>query len=209
VATDPKRPYHHGDLRAALLRTAREMVEEGGVEQFSLAAAARRIGVSPRAPYRHFADRDALLTAAAAEASAELAELIEAAVDDHDGDPVEQLAAGADAYVRYAKDRAAGFDLIYRSALGKTADPELLQARRRISDLLLRPAMAAAPEPAVGTDLLENVWCLMHGYAALQRDGFFRDRAAGHPRHPVPRVEAAVRTLARGYTGREAAPAST
>src|SRR6202022_4802729 len=67
-------PYHHGDLRAACLRAAMELLEEGGPSALSLRAVARRAGVSPAAPYRHYADRDALISAVGAVGYRELAE---------------------------------------------------------------------------------------------------------------------------------------
>ncbi len=72
-------PYHHGDLRAACLRAAMELLEEGGTTALSLRAVARRAGVSPAAPYRHYADRDALISAVAAVGYRELAEHLAAA----------------------------------------------------------------------------------------------------------------------------------
>lgn len=71
--------YHHGDLRAACLRAARELLEEDGSAGLSLRAVARRAGVSATAPYRHFADRDALVSAVAAQGYRELAEHLAAA----------------------------------------------------------------------------------------------------------------------------------
>ncbi|MGW4984607.1 TetR/AcrR family transcriptional regulator, partial [Streptomyces mirabilis] len=64
--------YHHGDLRAACLRAAWELLEEDGSAGLSLRAVARRAGVSATAPYRHFADRDALVSSVAAEGYREL-----------------------------------------------------------------------------------------------------------------------------------------
>ena len=61
--------YHHGDLRAALIGTAVELLGERGLEAFSMAEASRRLGVAVSAPYRHFADRDALLAAVAVRAA--------------------------------------------------------------------------------------------------------------------------------------------
>ena len=58
-----KATYHHGDLRAALVRAAMELLEEGGEADLSLRAVARRAGVSAAAPYRHYADREALVSA--------------------------------------------------------------------------------------------------------------------------------------------------
>src|SRR5215813_10430287 len=59
--------YHHGDLRRALLDATLRLVEEHGPQGFTLRAAARAAGVSPGAPYHHFADKDALLAAVAEE----------------------------------------------------------------------------------------------------------------------------------------------
>src|SRR5258705_12908116 len=61
------RPYHHGDLRRALINAALRLAEEGGLEQVSVREAARRAGVSAGAPFRHFETRDALMTAGAGE----------------------------------------------------------------------------------------------------------------------------------------------
>ena len=60
--------YHHGDLRAALIDTAVELIGERGVREFSLAEASRRLGVAVSAPYAHFADREDLLAAVAVRA---------------------------------------------------------------------------------------------------------------------------------------------
>src|SRR6185295_5162847 len=58
-----KRPYHHGDLEAALVRAAGKLLDKEGIEALSLREVARRAGVSHAAPYRHFPERDALLAA--------------------------------------------------------------------------------------------------------------------------------------------------
>ena len=68
-----KRPYHHRDLRQALIRSALEILSEAGVAGLSLRAAARRAGASAMAPYRHFADKEALLAAVAEYGFRELA----------------------------------------------------------------------------------------------------------------------------------------
>src|SRR5437016_14215729 len=94
--------YHHGDLRGASLRAARELLEENGGADLSLRAVARRAGVSPAAPYRHFADRDALVSAIAAEGYRELAEYLAAA---HPAPSTpDDLDAVAVEYVRIAHD---------------------------------------------------------------------------------------------------------
>src|ERR1700756_75247 len=77
--TLPSANYHHGDLRAACLRAAIELLEENGASALSVRAVARRAGVSPGAPYRHYADRDALISAVAAVGYRELADRLAAA----------------------------------------------------------------------------------------------------------------------------------
>src|SRR5215213_2214532 len=64
----PPKPYHHGDLRRALIDAALQLAGEGGAEAVSVREAARRAGVSPGAPFRHFPSRDALMAAVATEA---------------------------------------------------------------------------------------------------------------------------------------------
>ena len=91
------RRYHHGDLRAALVDTAIELIGERGVRNFSLAEASRRLGVAVSAPYAHFADRDALLAAVTVHAFETFAgELLPGL--DADQDPSARLAAMARGY---------------------------------------------------------------------------------------------------------------
>src|SRR6201997_3875703 len=97
--------YHHGDLRAACLRAAMELLEEDGASGLSLRAVARRAGVSPGAPYRHYADRDALISAIAAVGYRELAQHLAAAHPSPS--TADDLAAVAVAYVQLAIHRPA------------------------------------------------------------------------------------------------------
>src|SRR5262245_2808294 len=76
-----KRPYHHGNLRQALIDSTIELVGERGIDGFSVAEAARLAGVSPGAPYRHFPDRDALLAAASSAATEQLAAVFREALE--------------------------------------------------------------------------------------------------------------------------------
>ena len=97
--------YHHGDLRAACVGAALELLEEGGARALSLRAVARRAGVSPAAPYRHYADREALVSAVAAVGYRELAERLAAA---HPAPSTpDQLASVGVAYVQFAIEQQA------------------------------------------------------------------------------------------------------
>ena len=93
--------YHHGDLRAALVGTAIEVIGERGVRGFPLAEASRRLGVAVSAPYAHFADRDDLLAAVAVHAY-ELFYAVVAAGMSQSQPPADRLAAMARGYVRFA-----------------------------------------------------------------------------------------------------------
>ncbi|KFU76588.1 regulatory protein, tetR family [Amycolatopsis lurida] len=164
MSTSTKSGYHHGDLRASLLATAMRMLEAG--EQFSLRAVAREAGVSATAPYRHFADRDALESALAAQGLRDLKEDLT-----HGRElpaSVAELAELAVAYVGFALRRPALFRLMFGNACD-TGSEERVQAAADIHDLL-REAMAHVfPEPS---DALASAgWGLAHGLAYLFLDG--------------------------------------
>jgi AcrR family transcriptional regulator len=110
-----ERPYHHGSLREALLETAFELVDEEGSSAVSMRALARAVEVSSAAPFRHFADRDALLSAVADKAAAELDRKIDEASAEC-SDALTQFRAMTVAYVRYAAEHPALFDLIQSAA---------------------------------------------------------------------------------------------
>lgn len=168
------RPYHHGDLRAALIRTSFELLSETGLAGFSVARVARRLGVSTAAPYRHFPDRDHLLSAVAATAARELADEIRAAVAAAGPDPIDRFAASAAAYVLFAAGRSAGFNVIFAAGLNKVRDPERTEAGRALMDLLLSLAEDTGDRPRSDSLwLLEQQAALAHGYATLFTDGFF------------------------------------
>src|SRR6266581_1440101 len=87
----PARPYHHGNLRPALLAEALRVLEEGDVASLSLRDLARRLSVSHAAPYRHFADKDALLAAIAQQGFELLVDVLEDAAALHPDEPQRQL----------------------------------------------------------------------------------------------------------------------
>ncbi|MDP1584978.1 MAG: TetR/AcrR family transcriptional regulator [Bradyrhizobium sp.] len=111
-ATPPK-PYHHGDLRRALIEAALQLAGEGGAEAVSVREAARRAGVSPGAPFRHFPSRDALMTAVAGEAQQRFrAEISTALAEVPASDPLARFRALGLAYLRWAMRNPAHFEII-------------------------------------------------------------------------------------------------
>lgn len=160
-----KSGYHHGDLRAALLAAAMRMLEQG--EPFSLRAVARRAGVSPTAPYRHFADREALESALAAEGLRDLkADLTGGRAMPSS---VPELAELGVAYVGFALRRPALFRLMF----GRECDDANDQRVRAAAELheLLAAVMANVFPGADPAALATAGWALAHGLAFLHLDG--------------------------------------
>jgi AcrR family transcriptional regulator len=107
------KPYHHGDLRHALIDAALRLAEEGGPDQISMREAARRAGVSPGAPFRHFETRDALMTAVAVEAQRRFRGEIERALATIPAtNPLGRLRGFGLAYLRWAMRNPAHFEII-------------------------------------------------------------------------------------------------
>src|ERR1700761_758442 len=113
-----RKPYHHGDLRRALIDAGSQLIEERGVEQLSMRETARRAGVSPGAPFRHFASREELMTAVALEAQRRFRAEIDAALQEmRPGDPLARFRTFGIAYMRWAMRNPAHFEIISSSKL--------------------------------------------------------------------------------------------
>lgn len=121
--------YHHGDLRAALIRAADELIAEGGIETFSLRAAAQRAGVSPSAPAHHFGSTKGLLTEVALLAYEKVGQYLEKA--GHSDDPARDLRALGLAFVTFAVDHPGHFRLMFRNDLVNREDPRYPPASRQ------------------------------------------------------------------------------
>lgn len=167
--------YHHGDLRSALVEAAVDLVAEQGLGALSVAAVARRSGVSAAAPYRHFSGRDALLAATAARTADELTVALKAALGGVD-DPVQVVGVTAEVYVRFVVGRRAGLDLVFANELRALADPNLATAGRALMDVLLPVGTNVTGDAATAVILLERVTASAHGYAHLHLSGFLHHR---------------------------------
>lgn len=178
--------YHHGDLAAALVQAAIGLLEEDGSADLSLRAVARRAGVSPAAPYRHFADRDALVSSVDAVGYRELAERLSAASAAPTS--VDDLGDIAVAYVRFALERSGLFRAMFAERCDP-ASPERAEAVAVIHDYLASVVAAAVstsdPEAAATA-----MWSLVHGLAFLHLGGKFSEASATE-------VDARVRSAVR------------
>jgi AcrR family transcriptional regulator len=170
--------YHHGDLRAALIETAIELIGEHGVRGFSLAEASRRLGVAVSAPYAHFADRSDVLAAIAVRGyqafAAELAPYEDPALP-----PAGRLAAMASAYVRFAAAQRPLFEVLYDADVDKDRHPELAAAEKPVRDAFDCSVAALTGGDEVPTrDLATALEAAARGYALFYLDGQFGEGAA-------------------------------
>jgi AcrR family transcriptional regulator len=172
----PRRGYHHGQLRAALLHAARNLLRDRGTGAFSLADAAKLAGVSPAAPYRHFRDREALLGAVAREGfsafSARLAEARKA----HD-DPRDAFVAMGRADLAFAREEPGLYAAMFsqdapldeegRAEAGK-AFAQLVDGVAAVLAAASRQSGVPAPDPM---PIAMQVWAMAHGVAGLWCNG--------------------------------------
>lgn len=159
--------YHHGDLPGALVGAAVEILdEEGGSNDLSLRAVARRAGVSTAAPYRHFPDRNALISAVAAVGYRELAAVLaEASPAPSTPDDLADIAV---AYVDFALHRTGLFRAMFAEPCG--TEPDRVEAVEAITAYLRQ--LVAQTLPSADTDATATaVWALVHGLAFLHLDG--------------------------------------
>jgi AcrR family transcriptional regulator len=180
--------YHHGDLPTALVRAAMELLEESGETALSLRAVARRAGVSSAAPYRHYADREALVSAVAAVGYRELAQRL-AAAHPSPSTP-EQLASVAVAYVQFALERPALFRIMFGEPCDRDND-ERVAATAAVSQYVRSIVERTFPQ-ADGDALATAIWALVHGLAFLHLDGKL-DTSTPHV--IAGRVTAAIQAL--------------
>lgn len=169
MSTSQEPPYHHGDLRRALVEAGLKLLVAGGAESLGLREVARAVGVSASAPYRHFENRQALLAAIAREGFLEF----DAALD-RAGEglaPESRLEAMGRAYVGFALANPQLFRLMFSPEVGKDANPGLMEAARAsYQSLTALAASTGGPsrETAVST------WALVHGLAVLLLDDQIR-----------------------------------
>jgi AcrR family transcriptional regulator len=181
--------HHHGDLRNALEEAALEIVLERGVQGFTLTEASRRAGVSRGAPYRHYANREALLASLAERCYRLQHERFSTAMATASS-AVDKLAGYAGESVRFAADERSLFLFTFGAGLDKSAFPSLAEAGERVLDLLNGPALDLRGDPGLAQDLVMAVGAVAHGYATFHIEGVLPDREAA-----ADHAESAARIL--------------
>lgn len=166
-----RRSYHHGNLREALIAAARDLLAERGPEGFTLIDAARRAGVSPAAPYRHFRDKDALLAAVAVEGFRDFGTRQAGALKGAP-DPISAFRAMGLAYLAFAREEPGAYAAMFMAhqgsppagsdgqPVGDTGFEMLMQGLKR--------TIGDPPPPGLDPMKLAcQVWALSHGVAML------------------------------------------
>ncbi len=172
----PKRAYHHGNLRAALLQATLRAIAEDGPDGFTLRDVARRAGVSPAAPYRHFKDKDELLAAVAAECAERLAKMVvEAVAEAPPDDPLAQFRQVGIANVEFAVAHPEHFRALNVPGIASRLPEEQQRRLAAWHDGQRRALLAAQEAGAIARmpldDLVLAAASLVHGLGHMIVEG--------------------------------------
>ena len=195
------RSYHHGNLKEALVNAALELLEKKGAAGFTFAEAARWAGVSPAAPYRHFRDRDELLSNVALQGFERFGAMLSTAWNDGRPNPQRAFEELGKAYLAFARTEPAYYSAMFEAGIPLDSNPELLAASERAFAVLRKATetliaeMPAKSRPPVLMMAL-HIWSLSHGVASLFGRGDAARRAL--PMTPEELLEAGVLVYLRG-----------
>jgi AcrR family transcriptional regulator len=168
-----ERGYHHGNLKEALLQAALGLIAEKGAAGFTFADAARMAGVSPAAPYRHFRDRDELLSSIAQRGFEQFEQALSQAWDDGRPDTVSAFERIGKAYLAFARAEPAFYSAMFESGLPLDVNPTLQAAAERAFAVIRAAAerLAALAPPTVPRPpalmMALHIWSMSHGVASL------------------------------------------
>jgi AcrR family transcriptional regulator len=168
-----ERGYHHGNLKEALLQAALGLIAEKGAAGFTFADAARMAGVSPAAPYRHFRDRDELLSSIAQRGFEQFESALNAAWDDGRPDTLSAFERVGKAYLKFAREEPAFYSAMFESGLSIDINPALQAAGERAFGVIRAAAerLAALAPPGVARPpalmMALHIWSMSHGIASL------------------------------------------
>ncbi|MDU6670246.1 MAG: TetR/AcrR family transcriptional regulator [Bradyrhizobium sp.] len=197
-----ERGYHHGNLKEALLQAALDLIAQKGAAGFTFADAARMAGVSPAAPYRHFRDRDELLSSIAQRGFEQFEAQLAAAWDDGRPDTVTAFERVGKAYLAFARTEPAFYSAMFESGVAADSTAGLLAAGERAFGVIRAAAerLAALAPPHVPRPpalmMALHIWSMSNGVASL----FARGDAARRklPMSPEELLEAEVLIYLRG-----------
>ena len=162
--------YHHGDLRDALVRSARTILERDGLPALSLRGVARAAGVSPAAPYHHFPDKQALRDAVAEQGFDALTSAMTTRMAKKK-DPQARLEASGVGYITFAVENPALFALMFGAGQQLSANAAVTQAGQRAYAVLAAAVAATSADGSADPLVCLRLWGLVHGVAKLILEG--------------------------------------
>ena len=179
------KPYHHGDLRHALIEASLALIAEEGFAALTLREVARRAGVTHAAPYRHFADKEALLAAVAEEGFRAMAAQMRERMDRETG-PTQRLFACGVAYVLFAIQHPAHFRVMFGPHFTRRVDHQTLaqeggNAFGLLVQSIIEGQKAGELREGEPMPLALMSWSLVHGLASLLVDGQLQNMTEGGP----------------------------
>jgi AcrR family transcriptional regulator len=164
-------PYHHGNLRAALIQGGLELIEEKGVRALTLSEIGTRLGVSRAAPYRHFKDKADLLSAISQAGFVEFRRVLETAKQSAGSGFAAQMDAMAVAYVRFANEHRAQFEVMYAALLeGSSSADGSGRGFMLFKETIREGQQHDEVRPGDPALLAHVVWALVHGVSVLRMD---------------------------------------
>lgn len=196
----PKRGYHHGNLRQALVDAALELIEEKGPTGFTLSEAAKQAGVTPAAVYRHFAGREDLICEAARQGYEIFADLVEYAYETGQPSALASFEATGRAYLAFARRHPGHYVAMFESGISVNRTPDLAMVSKRAFDVLERAAAqlsehippAKRPPPQM---VSAHIWAMSHGVVELFARG---SPGTKSPFSPEDLLESGIGVYLRG-----------
>lgn len=168
----PKTRYHHGDLPAALIKGGLELIERKGIHALTLREIGKQLGVSRSAAYRHFKDKDALLSAISEAGFDMFGNIVEAAIKEAGASFPARMDAMALAYHRFANEHRAQFEVMFAAAVEPGGAAEAGGGRNlRILEETIRDAQRTGEvRPGEPNLMARVIWALVHGASMLRLD---------------------------------------
>jgi len=168
----PKRGYHHGNLRQALVDAALELITEKGPTGFTLSEVAKTAGVTPAAVYRHFEGREDLIAEAARQGYEIFADLMQYAYDSGQPSALAAFEATGRAYLAFARKYPGHYIAMFESGLSINRNPDLAASATRARDVLERAATdlsqhIPADKRPPASMFSAHIWAMSHGVVEL------------------------------------------
>jgi AcrR family transcriptional regulator len=196
--TEPK--YHHGDLRRAILDAALELIKESGIQSLSLREIARRIGVTPAAPYHHFKDRGELLLQIGMQGYGDLLHNLEQAAAEASG-AEDECEAEFHAYLQFAREHSAVYAVMFSAELVRHDDCARVKAIADRCFALVCASVARSRKLSekMSAEAAISSWALLHGLVVLDQGNLLEESPPEQERIAIQGALAVLRGLSERH----------